>query len=109
MSTLDNKKLTSKELKVKIAQIQEEIQNLVKENKTTVEIEMILMESDSDFYERYPYLVKKLVKGGDLQFLDKMLDNIEKIEEGEQTQAATELKLGEELANKFLYPVVKKE
>lgn len=109
MSTLDNKKLSSKELKVKIAQIQEQISKLVKENKTVVEIEMILMESDSDFYERYPYLVKKLVKGGDLQFLDKMLENIEKIEAGEQTQAATELKLGEELANQFLYPVVKKE
>lgn len=109
MSTLDNKKLSSKELKVKIVQIQEQISKLVKENKTVVEIEMILMESDSDFYERYPYLVKKLVKGGDLQFLDKMLENIEKIEAGEQTQAATELKLGEELANQFLYPVVKKE
>ena len=31
-----------------------------------------------------------------------------KVEEGEQTLASTELKLGEDLANKYLYPHVKK-
>jgi hypothetical protein len=35
-----------------------------------------------------------------------MLENLEKIENGEQTMASTELKLGEELAQQYLYPVV---
>ena len=109
MSNLETKKLTSNELKVKIKQVQEKISELVKTNKTNVEIEMFFMDNDTEFYERYPYLVKKLIKGGSLDFLDKMLENIKKIEEGEQTKAATELKLGEELAKQFLYPSIKKE
>ena len=109
MSNLETKKLTSKELTIKIKQVQERISEMVKTNKTKVEIEMFFMDNDTEFYERYPYLVKKLIKGGSLEFLDKMLENIKKIEEGEQTQAATELKLGEELAQQFLYPSIKKE
>lgn len=35
-----------------------------------------------------------------------MLQNLEKIENSEQTKASVELKLGEELAQKFLYPHV---
>jgi len=104
MSNLD-----SKQMREKIYCIQTKIAELATQNKNNTDIEMFFMENDSDFYEKYPYLIKKLVKGGSLEFLEIMLENIEKIEKGEQTKAATELKLGEDLANQFLYPVVKKE
>lgn len=104
MSNLD-----SKQMREKISCIQTKIAELTTQNKNNTDIEMFFMENDSDFYEKYPYLIKKLVKGGSLEFLEIMLENIEKIEKGEQTKAATELKLGEDLANQFLYPVVKKE
>jgi len=104
MSALD-----SKEMREKISYIQTKILELSAQNKNNTDIEMFFMENDSEFYEKYPYLIKKLVKGGSLEFLEIMLENIEKIENGEQTQAATELKLGEDLANQFLYPVIKKE
>ena len=97
------------ELKVKIAEVQKKIQELVKQNKTDLEIEMFFIENDSKFYEQYPYLVKKIIKGGDMSFLNIMLENLQKVEEGEQTLASTELKLGEDLAQQFLYPNVKKD
>ena len=106
MSSPDTKKLKAQELKLKIEEVSSKISELVKEKKTDVEIEMFFLENDSDFYERYPYLIKKLIKGGSLEFLDVMLQNLEKIENSEQTKASVELKLGEELAQKFLYPKI---
>jgi hypothetical protein len=38
-----------------------------------------------------------------------MLNNLEKVESGQQTMASTELKLGEDLASKYLYPKVNKD
>ena len=49
------------DLKVKIKEVQTKIQELVKENKNEVQIEMFFIENDAKFYEQYPYLVKKLI------------------------------------------------
>ena len=106
MSSSDTQKLKAKDLKIKIEEVSKKISELVKEKKTNVEIEMFFLENDSEFYERCPYLIKKLIKGGSLEFLDVMLQNLEKIENSEQTKASVELKLGEELAQKFLYPKI---
>ena len=97
------------DLKLKIKEVAEKIKELVDQKKTEIEIEMFFFENDEKFYEEYPYLVKKLIKGGNMDFLDVMLNNLEKIENGDQSLASTELKLGEELASKYLYPNVKKE
>lgn len=109
MSSPDTKKLNVKEMREKINYVQNKISELVKENKNNVDIEMYFLENDSEFYERYPYLIKKLIKGGSLEFLDVMLNNLEKVESGQQTMASTELKLGEDLASKYLYPKVNKD
>ena len=97
------------DLKIKINQVQDKIKELVKENKTDIDIEMFFIENDSKFYEQYPYLIKKLIKGGDMSFLSIMLENLQKVQDGEQTLASTELKLGEDLAQKHLYPNIKKK
>lgn len=102
-------KLKAADLKVKIKEVQEKISEMVSQKKTEVEIEMFFIENDSEFYEEYPYLVKKLIKGGDMDFLNVMLENLQRVEEGEQSLASTELKLGNELAEKYLYPNIKKE
>ena len=101
--------LNSDDLKVKIKEVQEKISELVSQKKTEVEIEMFFIENDSKFYEQYPYLVKKLIKGGDMDFLNVMLENLKRVENGDQTLASTELKLGNELAEKYLYQNVKKD
>ena len=87
-------KLKAADLKVKIKEVQEKISEMVSQKKTEVEIEMFFIENDSEFYEEYPYLVKKLIKGGDMDFLNVMLENLQRVEEGEQSLASKELKLG---------------
>jgi|UniRef100_A0A6C0IWU3 hypothetical protein len=102
-------KLDSNEMREKISYIQTKVLELSKQDTNNTDIEMYFMENDPDFYEKYPYLIKKLIKGGSLEFLEIMLENIEKIEKGEQTQSDIEKKLGADLANQFLYPSIKKE
>tara|TARA_B100001287_G_C22540666_1_gene461979 strand:- start:473 stop:808 length:336 start_codon:yes stop_codon:yes gene_type:complete len=108
MSSEEKKNFDIKNLKSKVKTVSLKIKELVEQKKTDVEIEVYFMENDSKFYEEYPYLIKKLIKGGSLEFLDIMLNNLEKVEEGKQTLASTELKLGQDLANKYLYPKVNK-
>ena len=96
-------------LKNKIKETQLKIDELKEKNLDEVEIELYFLENEEDFYGEYPYLIKKLIKGGNLDFLDKMISNLQKVEDGEQSLASTELKLGEELAEKYLYPHVKKD
>tara|TARA_B100001093_G_scaffold482408_1_gene514023 strand:- start:517 stop:837 length:321 start_codon:yes stop_codon:yes gene_type:complete len=96
-------------LKDKIKETQLKIDELKEKNLDEVEIELYFLENEEDFYGEYPYLIKKLIKGGNLDFLDKMISNLQKVEDGEQSLASTELKLGEELAEKYLYPHVKKD
>lgn len=72
------------------------------------EIELEVMSKYPEFYEGHPFLVKKLCKRDDLSMLFKMLDNLDKVDEGAKSLATVELNLGEELANKYLYPVVGK-
>ena len=62
----ESKNLKVIDLKSKIKNVQDQIKKLVKEKKTNVEIELFFIENDSKFYEEYPYLVKKLIKGGNM-------------------------------------------
>jgi hypothetical protein len=72
------------------------------------EIELEVMTKFPEFYEGHPFLVKKLCKRDDLSMLFKMLDNLDKVDKGTKSLASVELNLGEELADKYLYPVVGK-
>lgn len=72
------------------------------------DFEMAIIESHPEFYQSYPFLVKRLCKRGDMSMLYKMLEQLEKVESGNKSLAGVELNLGEELANQYLYPVVNK-
>ena len=76
--------------------------------KDVFEFELELLEVFPEFYDKYPFLVKKLCKRGDLSILYKMIDNLEQIENGDKSMASVEMNLGQDLANKFLYPSLKK-
>ena len=64
-----------------------------------------------DFYESFPHLIKRLCRedNQDNTFLYKMLDSLEQVNAGEKSMANVELSLGNELANKFLYPALEKK
>lgn len=107
MSDKKNYDIISMRQKIKDAQIT--INEQLKQGKSKIEIEMYFLNNESKLYEEYPYLIKKLIKGDSLDFLDVMLNNLQKVEEGEQTIASTELKLGKELADKYMYPSINKD
>jgi len=78
-----------------------------KGNNDILEHELEIMNVHPDFYDSYPFLVKKICKGGDLDMLETMFKNLEKVESGENSLAGVELKLGKKLAAQYLDPVIK--
>ena len=88
----------------------EKVREIIEKNKdkTDLEKEIEVLTEMPEFYESCPYLVKRLCQGKDMAMLDKMLKSLEKVEKGEATLAGTEAVLGEELAEQYLYPSIKK-
>ena len=55
------------------------------------------------FASNYPFLLKKIVKNEDIEYLYKMLENLKEVEKGDRQIEDVEQNLGENLANKYLY------
>lgn len=72
------------------------------------DFELEIMEKYPDFYQSHPFLVKKLCKKDDMTMLYKMLENLQDVENGSNTMDNVELKLGTQLANKYVFPNIKK-
>ena len=75
-------------------------------NEDKLQYEFSLRDVFPTFSESHPFLFRKIVMGDDLTFLYKMLDNIQKINDGELTQQEVEMSLGSELANVYVYPAM---
>jgi len=90
-----------------IKQIQEFVDTM--KDKTYMQRELAIAEKFPDFWDKYPFLAKKLVKDNqDLSMLETMLSKIDKINQGETSMAAVEYDLGNKLADQYLTPVLKK-
>jgi hypothetical protein len=101
-----------KNIREQVIIVQNEVNRLKKTGlKDPFDLEMKILDWNPEFYDSYPSLVKRLCKDEELDntYLYKMLDLIEDIQKGEKTMATVEYNLGQELAEKFVYPVVKKE
>lgn len=96
----------------KIVQTVEEIKkeiNLIKLKKSNLlDIEIEISTRFPDFYDSHPYLVKKVCKGDDLTMLYEMLNKLDHVEKGNETLTSVETNLGHTLADKYLYPNLKK-
>ena len=93
-----------------IVLISDYIKSMEAAGKTDVfNMEIELLEVFPEFYDQYPFLVKKLCKKDDITVLYKMLDNLEQVEKGDKTMATVEDNLGKELANQYLYPNMNKK
>lgn len=95
-----------KETIIKLNKLIEEMK--AKGNNDILEHELEILHTYPEFYESYPFLVKKVCKGGDLSMLDTMFKNLEKVESGDKSLAAVELNLGNKLASQYLDPITKK-
>jgi hypothetical protein len=87
-----------------------EIQEIISQNPNTdpFDLELKFMESHAEFYQQHPFLVKKLCKKEDISMLFTMLSNLSQVENGEKSLASVELNLGNQLANKYIYPKMNK-
>jgi len=105
-------------MEVNINEIKNNIQILeqhVKELKTqgitdSFDLEIKLIELMPEFYDLYPSIVKRFCRPDsdkqDNTYLFKMLGLIGQVKTGEKSLASVEMNLGEELAQKFVYPIV---
>lgn len=100
------------EIRSKIKLLVNKLDELRKEGvKDSFELESYIINNMTDFYDTYPSLVKRLCReeNQDNAFLYKMIETLEKVNNGEKSMTVAEMTLGEELAEKFLYPIVSKE
>jgi len=96
-------------IKQTVTEINEAIKLMEKTGKTDAfDFELEIMTQYPDFYQAHPFLVKKLCKRDDLSMLFKMLDSLQAVQSGQQSLASVEMNLGAQLANKFVYPNLKK-
>lgn len=99
-------------LRDKIKIVQDKLIELRKNGTTdSFDLELYFMNNMTEMYDMYPSLIKRLCReeNQDNSFLFKMLDTIDQVKTGETSMAVAELSLGEELAEKYLYPIVSKE
>ena len=95
------------ELKTDIHLIKEKIEEYKKNNIIdSFKIEMRLLEDLPEQYSNYPWLIKRLSKSTDHKYLDKFLESLEKVMNGEQSLASAELNLGLELKKEFIDPLI---
>ena len=96
------------QIKTTINLIKNTIDKSIKEGETdSFKHELQILELYPEFYDNYPFLVKKICKNDDMNMLYKMFENLQEIENGDTTINNVELKLGNELASQYLYPNIK--
>lgn len=99
-------------LKIDIVEIKKNIEcikNSVNDGKKSGVTSSILLENKvfedyPDIYEKYPWVVKHICKDKDEKYLNKMIDALEKVSKGETTVQKAGKEIGEELAEKYIYP-----
>jgi hypothetical protein len=90
-------------VKETINEINKELLKMKELGETNIfNLEMNICEMFPEFYDEYPYLVKKICKGDDIQTLYKMLNCLNQVESGAKSLAQVENKLGNELLNKYM-------
>ena len=95
-------------IKETINNINNEINKENNKNKTLFELELHIMTLYPEFYNDYPFLVKKICKKDDIQMLYKMFENLNEVELGNKSLSNVELTLGDELAKQYIYSKIQK-
>jgi hypothetical protein len=77
---------------------------LLMEVEDKIKYTNFMRETFPTFYDEYPLLFKKVIARGDLTMLEPMLKAIEDIYEGKRVDKEAANEIGEQLAEKYLYP-----
>jgi hypothetical protein len=94
------------EIKKSINQILKEIMSPNNQILSDAQLEGSLTLKYSDFAKEFPFLLKKMAKREELEYLDVMIQGITDIESGDKKQTDIENDIGDELAEKLFYPTL---
>ena len=89
-------------LRIMVTQIAEFASEKRKQNVEPLDIEMELIEKYPDFYNEYPFIIKKIIKGDDLAMLDVFFRQLEQVQSGNKSLEKVEYNLGQDLAKKYI-------
>jgi len=89
-------------LRTMVTQISEFVTDKRRQNVESLDIEMALIEKYPDFYNEYPFIIKKIVKGDDLAMLDVFFKQLEQVQSGNKSLEKVEYNLGQDLAKKYI-------
>jgi hypothetical protein len=90
-------------IKSTIVLIQKVLDKMISEGKTNAyENELTILELYPEFYNSYPFLVKKICKQQDITMLFHMLEKLDEIKEGNITLEKVEYDLGQQLYKKYV-------
>lgn len=96
-------------IKETINEINKELIKMKEIGETDIfNLEMNIAEMFPEFHDEYPFLVKKICKGDDIETLYTMLHCLNQVEKGNKTLVQVEEKLGNELLNKYMGPKTNK-
>jgi DNA-binding ferritin-like protein (Dps family) len=77
-------------------------------NKDNLSLEMDILNLYPDYYDRYPFLIKYLCKRTNDNMLDVLLNNLKIVNDDKTQLNKVEKDLGNELAQKYIYPKLNK-
>ena len=96
-------------LKADIFLIKKKLAEYRKNNITDhFELEMKILEDLPEQYTNYPFLIKRLCKSEDETYLNKFIESLEQVSNGEKSLSSVELTLGLELKKVFIDPLINK-
>lgn len=72
------------------------------------DLQILFTKAHPEIYKKYATVVKTICRKDDLTFLDKMIESLEQVDKGKKTMKQVSSNLGEQLADKYLYPKVGK-
>lgn len=88
------------QLRVMVTQISEFVKE--QRDKKPFDIEMALIEKYPEFYNEYPFIIKKIVKGDDLAMLEVFFKQLEQVQSKSKSLESVEYNLGQDLAKKYI-------
>ncbi len=73
------------------------------------DLQILFTKAHPEIYKKYATVVKTICRKDDLTILNKMIKSLEQVNKGKKTMKEVSNNLGEELADKYLYPKVGKK
>jgi len=75
----------------------------------SLKLEQSVYDNLNELYMSFPSIVKMICKDQDMKEVEKMLNKLEEVKDKKITLEEAEKDLGDEYANKFLYPKLNKK